>query len=78
MTEERFSVESDFQWRRRIIPLLCPLTCTDEDSQKSCAVLSGRKILMTYKIVVGTWTHAKEPVKLQGMKGAFMVLVKYH
>lgn len=33
---------------------------------------------MTYKIVVGTWTHAEEPVKLQGMKCAFMVLVKYH
>jgi len=33
---------------------------------------------MIYKIAIGTWTLAEEPVKLEEMKCAFMVQVKSH
>lgn len=42
MTEERFSVESDFQWRRRIMLLLCPNTYAQMKRVKSL-VLSFRE-----------------------------------
>ena len=52
MTEEQFSVGSDFHWRE-IMHLLCSLRYVDGD-HKSCVILQETKSLMIYKIVVGT------------------------
>lgn len=43
MTEERFSVENDFQQRRRIMPLLCPFMCTDGRRESKAFCHFGNK-----------------------------------
>lgn len=35
------------------------------ENQKPSVISETKIILMTYKIVIGTWIHAEEPVKLQ-------------